>query len=160
MTTKVRTYKGPIIELPNNGIFVFHSNTQGRHGKGNALIARLKHNAIYGQPEGLQGRSYGIITKDLTKKIHPSYPLDYISDAIDNLYECIRNIEGWKDKLFYISYNSLSLNLNGWSHEQIASCYANIDIPENVVFEEEFAKLVLEECKKIKLNEDDKSSKG
>lgn len=46
-------------------IFVFGSNRQGRHGKGAALFARQHHGAIYGQAEGLQGDSYGIITKEL-----------------------------------------------------------------------------------------------
>lgn len=62
-------YKGIITELPENGIFVFGSNTQGRHGKGAALLAKNKFGAIYGQAKGLQGQSYAIITKDLTKKL-------------------------------------------------------------------------------------------
>lgn len=45
-------------------IFVFGSNQAGRHGKGDALIARQKHGALCGQGEGLQGQSYGIPTKD------------------------------------------------------------------------------------------------
>lgn len=45
-------------------IFVFGSNRAGRHGKGAALCALKEHGAIYGKGEGLQGRSYGIPTKD------------------------------------------------------------------------------------------------
>lgn len=45
-------------------IFVFGSNLAGRHGKGAALHAKLHHGAVYGQGRGLQGRSYGIPTKD------------------------------------------------------------------------------------------------
>lgn len=52
-------------------IYVFGSNLAGRHGKGTALIARQKHGAIYGQAEGLQGRSYGIATKDHALKPRP-----------------------------------------------------------------------------------------
>ncbi|GAB3762224.1 hypothetical protein GCM10028796_13590 [Ramlibacter monticola] len=48
----------------NNEIFVFGSNLAGRHGKGAALHAAKFHGAIYGQGIGLQGRSYGIPTKD------------------------------------------------------------------------------------------------
>lgn len=44
-------------------IFVFGSNTAGRHGAGAALFARQQRGAIYGQGEGLQGDSYGIPTK-------------------------------------------------------------------------------------------------
>mgnify|MGYP006877977877 FL=1 len=67
-----KTYSGMIDKLNSNQIFVFGSNTQGRHGKGAALTARNKFGAIYGQAEGLQGQSYAIITKDLTKTTHPS----------------------------------------------------------------------------------------
>lgn len=46
-------------------IFVFGSNTEGRHGAGAAKTAREQHKAIYGVPMGLQGDAYGIITKHL-----------------------------------------------------------------------------------------------
>lgn len=45
-------------------IFVFGSNTAGRHGKGAALFARKNFGAIYGRGEGIQGLSYAIPTKD------------------------------------------------------------------------------------------------
>lgn len=66
-------------------IFVFSSNTQGRHGKGLALKARLYHKAIYGQARGLQGDSYAIVTKDLTKPRHlqsRSVPLNTIKEEV------------------------------------------------------------------------------
>jgi hypothetical protein len=43
-----KTYSGMITELEPNQIFVFGSNTQGRHGKGAALMARYKFGAVYG----------------------------------------------------------------------------------------------------------------
>jgi hypothetical protein len=49
----------------NNNIFVFGSNTEGRHGAGAAKFAKDNAGAIYGVPMGLQGNSYAIITKDL-----------------------------------------------------------------------------------------------
>jgi len=52
-----------------NHIFVFGSNTEGRHSKGAALYARQNHGAIYGQPKGLQGNSYAIVTKNLNPKL-------------------------------------------------------------------------------------------
>ena len=68
----MKVYKGIITELPPNGIFVFGSNTEGRHGLGAAKTAREKFGAKYGQPSGRQAQSYAIITKDLTKSFHPS----------------------------------------------------------------------------------------
>ncbi|MDH5573400.1 MAG: hypothetical protein OEY89_16675 [Gammaproteobacteria bacterium] len=47
---------------------MFGSNTQGRHGKGAAKYALDYHGAIYGQSEGMQGSSYGIITKNISGK--------------------------------------------------------------------------------------------
>lgn len=53
-----------IEELKSNEVFVFGSNGQGRHGAGAAKTALDKFGAVLGQPEGLQGRSYGINTMD------------------------------------------------------------------------------------------------
>lgn len=52
-----------INKLNDNEILVFGSNLSGRHGKGCAKFA-MKWGAKYGQAEGLQGRTYGIPTKD------------------------------------------------------------------------------------------------
>lgn len=48
---------------PITPIFVFGSNTSGRHGKGAALFARRERGAVYGQGEGIQGNAYGVPTK-------------------------------------------------------------------------------------------------
>jgi hypothetical protein len=53
-----------ITTLAPNEIFVFGSNLGGRHGAGAALTAKELFGAIQGQGAGLQGRSYGIPTKD------------------------------------------------------------------------------------------------
>ena len=44
-------------------IFVFGSNIPGLHGKGAAKFAVQHYGAVYGQGEGLQGRSYALPTK-------------------------------------------------------------------------------------------------
>jgi hypothetical protein len=72
-----------IKRLEDNQVFVFGSNTQGRHGKGAALTARTKFGAIYGQSTGLQGQSYAIITKELRKDYEP-VSLDEIKQGVDN----------------------------------------------------------------------------
>ncbi len=46
-------------------IFVFGSNREGRHGAGAAKYAVEHHGAVIGQPHGLQGASYAIVTKEL-----------------------------------------------------------------------------------------------
>jgi len=56
-----------IIKLAENEVFVFGSNLSGRHGKGAAKKA-LTWGAKWGQAAGLQGRTYGIPTKDAAIK--------------------------------------------------------------------------------------------
>lgn len=72
------------IKQRNKEIFVFGSNTAGRHGKGAALEAKQKYGAIYGQGEGLQGSSYAIPTKDNKLNV---LSLDNIADAIARFIE-------------------------------------------------------------------------
>ncbi len=63
-------------------IFVFGSNREGRHGAGAALTARKLYGAVYGQATGLQGSSYGIVTKELRRGKKPVYLSD-IKDGVD-----------------------------------------------------------------------------
>lgn len=51
-----------IAELKPSEVFVFGANADGHHGAGAARTALEKFGAVYGQGEGLQGQSYGIVT--------------------------------------------------------------------------------------------------
>lgn len=135
----MKTYKGLITELQPNEIFVFGSNTQGRHGKGAALLAKQKFGAIYGKSEGLQGQSYGICTKDLTKSIHPSISISDIECQIGILYGYAL---GHPELTFYIAYNGKGVNLNAYTPLQMATMFSHKVIPSNIVFEEFFSKLL------------------
>ena len=134
----MKTYKGIITELPDNGIFVFGSNTQGRHGKGAALIAKIKFGAIYGYARGFQGKSFAICTKDLTKKLHPSVPKEHIMSQIEELYYNANIING---NDFYVAYG-VNSNLNGYTPQEMANMFSSFPIPNNIVFNENFAKLI------------------
>ena len=134
-----KTYSGSIHYLNDSQIFVFGSNTQGRHGKGAALTARLKFGAIYGKPEGIQGKSFAIITKDLTKKVHPSRTTSQVISQIDKLYKyAILH----PDKEFIIAYKCGDHNLNAYSSHEMAKMFASRDIPVNIVFDKQFYELV------------------
>jgi hypothetical protein len=137
----MKTYKGLITkasDIPDNGIFVFGSNTEGRHGKGAALVAFRHFGARYGQPQGPQGRSYAITTKNLRAKVHPSIPQVYIEIQIRHMYAYAAY---YNDKLFYVAYG-IGKNLNAYTPEKMAEMFSCTIIPENIVFEEEFAKLL------------------
>lgn len=136
-----KTYKGMINSLKDNQIFVFGSNTQGRHGAGAAKTARDKFGAKYGQAEGIQGKSFAIITKDLTKDDgkNPSRTRAQIEEQIHQLYEYARQNP---NKEFLVAYSSNGRNLNYYSNEDMASMFVSEDIPSNIVFEEGFNELV------------------
>lgn len=135
----MKTYKGEATKLKPNQIFVFGSNTQGRHGKGAALCARLNFGAKYGQAYGLQGQSYAIVTKDLTKYKHPSISSEHIIEQIKKLY--LFAIENPKLE-FIIAYSGTKTNLNGYSNQEMVDMFSEIEIPKNIVFEYEFSKLI------------------
>jgi hypothetical protein len=69
-------------------IFVFGSNLAGRHGKGAALEARNKYNAVYGQGIGIQGMAYAIPTKDEGLRTLPLDQIElYVDEFTDFAYE-------------------------------------------------------------------------
>ncbi len=140
----MKTYKGKIINnsLPENAIYVFGSNTQGRHGKGSALTAKLYFGAIYGQPRGIQGRSYAIVTKNLQRLTHPSIPEGIIIEQIKDFY-IYATLHSNNE--FYIAYTGHGKNLSGYTNQEMAeffNMWGINGIPSNIIFEEDFAKLM------------------
>lgn len=140
----VATYTGEIISLKENEIFVFGSNEgsskggQPTHGKGNAKVARDKFGAIQGQPRGLQGQSYGIVTKKFWDVLKSSSP-EEIKREIERLYQFATNNP---DKILKVAYmgGSEVVGNSGYTNAELASMFAAFSIPSNVQFEIEFAK--------------------
>lgn len=135
------TYHGlsHTLKLKANEIIVVGTNTQGRHGKGAALWARNNAGLQYGVAGGLMGQSYGIITKDLTKQVHPSVSIEFIVQQIRALYEWANNLS---DKRFLIAYSNKP-NLNGYTPEQMAKMFMSAGpIPDNIIFEDKFNELI------------------
>ena len=135
----MKTYTGYIKHLEDNQIFVFGSNPQGFHGAGTALLALQKFGAKYGQGYGFQGQSYAIATKDLRKDTHPSISKEQIIHQIRVLYGIAYIMPEYE---FVIAYTGNGKNLNGYTPEEMAEMFAYIQPPENIVFEDEFRKLV------------------
>jgi hypothetical protein len=138
----MKTYSGQITELPDNGVFVYGCNTEGRHGAGAARVAYEKFGAAYGKT-GWVNESYGIITKDLTAKKHPSISRMQIVFQIERLYE---DAKDYPELDFYVAYSGTGTNLNYYTPTQMAEMFVEASdgyvIPENMVFEEAFAKLI------------------
>ena len=79
-----RTTPDIITKLKDNEIFIFGSNLSGRHGKGAAKTA-LGWGAKWGQAKGLQGRTYGIPTKDAS--IRRTLTIEEIKPFVDEFIE-------------------------------------------------------------------------
>lgn len=107
-------------------IFVFGSNLAGRHGAGAARFAAQHHGAIYGQGIGLQGKSYGIPTKD--ERIE-TLPLNVITLHADAFKAFARSRP---DLTFYVT--PIGCGLAGYKRPQIRPMFA--DMPENCRFAE------------------------
>lgn len=113
---------------------MFGSNTQGRHGKGSALRAKLEHGAIYGQARGLQGNSYGIVTKEL-RPDYPSVTLEDIAEEVDEFIQFALEHDTWE---FYVV--QLGCGLAGFTPDQIAPLFINA--PSNVVLSDRFDEII------------------
>ena len=139
--TGIRFYKG-YITPEENVVFVFGSNPEGRHGAGAAKVARRQFGAIYGQGEGLQGRSYAIPTKDL--KVRKDNGMRSISaeKIIQSIMKMYHTAEQHPDKQFCVAYtNTDSRSLNGYTgFEMIDMFIAAGPIPKNVCFSHSWAK--------------------
>lgn len=111
-------------------VFTFGSNREGRHGKGAALEAALRHGAIYGQAEGLQGRSYAIITKEL-RSWQPAVFLGEIREGVKRFLEFAATHPDWT-----FNVTPIGCGLAGFSPEEIAPLFRGA--PSNVKLPPEF----------------------
>ena len=107
-------------------IFVFGSNTAGRHGKGAALEAVQRHGAIYGKGVGLQGRSYAIPTKDASIRTLPLIKINQYVQQFIKFAEENPKLE------FFVT--RIGCGLAGYTDEQIAPMFK--DAPLNCVLPE------------------------
>lgn len=115
-----------VLVLPDDGlrrahmdrredIFVFGSNTEGRHGKGDAAMAKQYYGAVYGRAEGLQGQSYAIPYLDGDMFV---LPLPEIAQAVKRfqLYALLH-----QEMLFHVQ--PIACGIAGYEPEQIAPLF-------------------------------------
>jgi hypothetical protein len=111
-----------LMRLPNS-VFVFGANEAGIHGKGAAKDAVEHYGAVYGQPFGLQGRSFAIPTKDENLK---SLPLMWIKWYVSKFLEYARTSPG----LTFV-VTRIGCGLAGYKDKDIAPLFAGA--PKNVM---------------------------
>ena len=111
-----------IKELEENQVFVFGSNTEGRHGLGAAKTA-MGFGAEYGKAEGMQGSTYAIPTKDLGSG---TLSIEEIETAIKRFIAFANN----HSRLTFL-VTPIGTGLAGFSAEEIAPFF--VGAPSNVV---------------------------
>lgn len=105
-------------------IFVFGSNTQGRHGKGAALYA-IKHcGAVYGKAEGLQGNSYAIVTKNISGVGGPIT----LEDVAQGVFRFLQFAVNNDHRTFFVA--KIGCGLSGFKESEIRPLFNNV--PDNV----------------------------
>ena len=119
-----------ITKLEANQIFVFGSNLSGRHGKGAAKTA-LGWGAKWGQAEGLQGRTYGIPTKNAT--ITKTLDLISIGKFVDNFITFAKENT---DLIFMVT--EIGCGLAGLKPKQVAPLFKDCLDLENVYLPQTF----------------------
>lgn len=119
-----------INELGPDEVFVFGSNQSGRHGKGAAKTA-LTWGAVWGQAEGLQGRTYGIPTKD--RSIRRTLSILEIAPYVERFTECARN---HPELTFLVT--EIGCGLAGLKPKDVAPLFCNCVELTNVYLPERF----------------------
>lgn len=119
-----------IIKLNDNEIFVFGSNLSGRHGKGAAKTA-LTWGAKWGQAAGLQGKTYGIPTKDASVK--RILRIDEIKPFVDDFIKCATYHSG---NIFYVT--EIGCGLAGYKPKNIAPLFKEAINVKNIFLPKRF----------------------
>ena len=126
----MRTTPDDIKKLEQGHIFVFGSNLSGRHGKGAAKTA-LGWGAKWGQAAGLQGRTYGIPTKDAS--IRRTLTIKEIKPFVDEFIEFAKN----NPNLIFL-VTEVGCGLAGYKQKDIAPLFVNAIDVENIYLPERF----------------------
>jgi hypothetical protein len=102
-------------------IFVFGSNSAGRHGKGAALTARQDFGAEYGVGAGRTGGAYAIPTKSKYLEV---LTIDIIEYHVDRFIEYANN---HPELEFFVT--RVGCGLAGYKDNEIAPLFKNV--PKN-----------------------------
>lgn len=119
-----RTTSENIKKLEDGQVFVFGSNLSGKHGKGAAKTA-LTWGAKYGQANGLQGRTYGISTKD--KSVRRVLSVAEIKPIVDEFIEFAKA----NPQLTFL-VTEIGCGLSGYKPKDIAPLFEKAVDVENI----------------------------
>ena len=125
-----RTTPDEITKIGPYEVFVFGSNESGRHGKGAAKTA-LGWGAVWRQAEGLQGKTYGIPTKDAS--IRRTLTINQIKPYVDRF---ILFAKANSNLTFYVT--EVGCGLAGMKPKQIAPLFEEAKYIENIYLPHKF----------------------
>ena len=120
----MRTTPDSITKLESNQIFVFGSNQGGKHGAGAAKTA-LGWGAKWGQAEGLQGKTYGIPSKNAN--ITRTLRIDEIKPYVDRFAEYAKQ---HPELVFLVT--EIGCGLAGLKPKDVAPLFINCKELDNV----------------------------
>lgn len=129
-------------DLPDNGIFVFGSNTLGEHAGGAARFAHLALGAEWGIGEGLTGRTYALPTLiwGMTRheRIQEGSPIMTEAELTRSFVNFAETAKANPDKKFYLT--KVGLGIAGYTLEQVHKAFWSSEAPyqANVVYPVEF----------------------
>ena len=119
-----------IKSLKDNEVFVFGSNLSGRHGKGAAKTA-LGWGAKWGQASGIQGKTYGIPTKDAS--IKRTLTITEIKPFVDEFIVWAKYHTG---NIFFVT--EIGCGLAGYKPKDIAPLFKEATTVTNIYLPERF----------------------
>ena len=145
--TQYHYYTG-VITPKDDTIFVFGSNPEGRHGRGEKAgssgVAVREFGAIKGVGEGLQGRSYAIPTKDLRVRRNNGYKSispEQITESIRKMYEVACQMP---DKKFKVAYHNGADKITrcGYTGLELVNMFLVHPVPDNVYFSHAWRRII------------------
>ena len=131
---EIRVTPEKITSIQDGEVFVFGSNQSGRHGAGAARLA-LSWGAKWGQSGGLQGKTYGIPTKNAS--ITKTLAVRVIKTYVDEFIEFAKN---HTDLKFYVT--EIGCGLAGYTPKDIAPLFIEAINVENIYLPERFWKFL------------------
>lgn len=114
-----------ITSLKENEIFVFGCRRSGRHWEGVGTFALENFGAIFGQGDGIQGKSYAIATAGVGLADIKTTVERFTQYAIEHL-----------EQNFWVT--RIGCGLGGWRVPQIAPMFHDASLLNNVYLPKEF----------------------
>lgn len=129
-----RTSPEQITDLAPNEVFVFGSNTAGRHGAGAAKQA-LRWGAKYGVGEGLQGQTYALPT--VNASVTAKLPIDEVQLYVDNFVAFAKR---HPELTFLVT--AIGTGLAGYSIEEMAPLFIGGMRVQNILLPQVFWEVI------------------